>query len=96
MLSERLDPVSRTARWTAAARARESERPDRLFDDPLATVLAGEAGRELLTRFEALSGGNPTLALRTRFFDDVLTDVTRDGRVRQVVLLASGMDARAD
>jgi hypothetical protein len=29
---------------------------------PLATVLAGEAGRELLTRFEALSGDNPTLA----------------------------------
>jgi O-methyltransferase involved in polyketide biosynthesis len=44
---DRLDPVARTARWTAAERARESARPDRLFEDPLAEVLAGEPGRAL-------------------------------------------------
>jgi PPM family protein phosphatase len=35
------DPVASTALWMAAERARESARPDRLFDDPLAERLAG-------------------------------------------------------
>src|SRR5215469_1021804 len=33
--------VIETARWAAAQRARESERSDRLFSDPLAAALAG-------------------------------------------------------
>jgi O-methyltransferase involved in polyketide biosynthesis len=33
-----------TAKMTAAGRALESRRPDRLFDDPLAQALAGEDG----------------------------------------------------
>jgi O-methyltransferase involved in polyketide biosynthesis len=33
-----------TAKMTAAGRACESERPDRLFNDPLARALAGEEG----------------------------------------------------
>jgi methyltransferase (TIGR00027 family) len=35
------------------------------------------------------------IALRTRFFDDYLTRVTGRDAVRQVVLMASGLDARA-
>jgi len=35
-------PVIQTARWATAQRARESERSDRLFFDPLAKALAGE------------------------------------------------------
>ena len=38
-------PVIQTARWATAQRARESERSDRLFFDPLAKALAGEEGR---------------------------------------------------
>ena len=34
------NPIAPTSRWMAAARARESERGDRLFDDPLAAALA--------------------------------------------------------
>src|SRR5437660_1123019 len=34
------DPVASTALWMAAERARESARPDHLFDDPLAARLA--------------------------------------------------------
>jgi O-methyltransferase involved in polyketide biosynthesis len=40
-----MDPVALTSRWMAAARARESERPDRLFNDPLAAALAGPVGK---------------------------------------------------
>jgi len=94
--SDGLDPVAGTARWTAAERARESARPDRLFDDPLAMVLAGQAGQALA---EAMRGDgtfdNPALAIRTRFFDDVITDAVTARGMRQVVLVAAGMDTRA-
>ena len=32
-------PVALTSRWIAAARANESARPDRLFNDPFAATL---------------------------------------------------------
>ena len=41
-----------TARWTAAARAQESARTDRLFDDPLAAILAGDLGRAVLAQMQ--------------------------------------------
>ncbi len=86
-----LDPLGLTARWTAAARARETGREDRLFEDPLAELLAGEEGRMLL---EAEPQDNPYLAIRTRWFDDWLRQATDDG-IRQVVIVAAGMDTRA-
>lgn len=39
-----MEGVSATARWTAAARAVESRRPDALFTDDLAEALAGPEG----------------------------------------------------
>ncbi|HVF01560.1 MAG TPA: class I SAM-dependent methyltransferase, partial [Rubrobacteraceae bacterium] len=47
------NPIAPTSRWMAAARARESERADRLFDDPLAAALAGPEGVAWLERMEA-------------------------------------------
>jgi methyltransferase (TIGR00027 family) len=85
---------SGTAYWIAAARARESERADRLFDDPYARVLAGAGGRAALAASEDVSGGeNEFLPIRTRFFDDVLLDEA--DRLDQVVLLGAGFDTRA-
>jgi methyltransferase (TIGR00027 family) len=96
-----MDPVSRTARLTAAARARESRRPDRLFDDPLAEALAGPEGFALMERLEtaarppgaSTSAQNPYIAIRTRYFDDFLTAAA--AQLRQVVLVAAGLDTRA-
>jgi methyltransferase (TIGR00027 family) len=82
----------------AAARARESERPYRLFDDPLAAALAGPEGFAWLERMEPVPRfGGPALyvVVRTRFFDDFLLYACWGAGVRQVVLLAAGMDARA-
>lgn len=85
---------SGTAHWIAAARARESERADRLFDDPYASALAGTIGRAVLEASERASGGdNQFLPIRTRFFDDVLLDDS--DRLDQVVLLGAGFDTRA-
>lgn len=81
-----------TACWTAAARAAESARADRLFNDPWADVLAGAIGK---TWLESHSEFCDPLAIRTRFFDDFLLDATSVHRIRQVVILAAGMDTRA-
>jgi methyltransferase (TIGR00027 family) len=91
-----LGGVGETARWMAAARARESRRPDRLFDDPFAEALAGPDGPGLLTHFHpshANDDGNPYLAIRTRWFDDFLRDLVVEGS--QVVGLGAGLDTRA-
>src|SRR3712207_6704512 len=93
-----MDPVGMTSRWVAAARARESQRPDRLFDDPLAVALAGPEGFAWLDDMErAQPWGQPALyaVVRTRFFDEFLLRASWGAGARQVVLLAAGMDARA-
>lgn len=88
------DPVAQTARWTAAARAAERLRADRLSDDPYAEALAGPRGAELLERYGG-GGVLPYLAIRTRFYDDAITRLAADHELRQVVMLAAGLDTRA-
>lgn len=89
--------LASTAQWTAAARARESTRVDRLFEDPFAAELAGPEGQALLRDMEQVTGTfreNPYLAIRTRFFDAVVDDHVAS-EPAQVVLLAAGLDTRA-
>src|SRR5438132_13080729 len=80
-----MDSAIETARWTAAVRARENRRPDRIFEDPWAEVLAGDA----------IADESPNAVIRTRFFDEFLARATAGQGIRQIVLVASGMDARA-
>ncbi len=81
-----------TSRWTASARALESAREDALFHDPWATALAGEVGATWLAERQ----GNVTpMIIRTRYFDDFLLRVTGQEGIRQVVILAAGLDTRA-
>jgi methyltransferase (TIGR00027 family) len=83
-----------SAFWVAAVRARESARPDRLFDDPWAAALAGERGVSMMAASERATGGeNAFLPVRVRYFDDAITAAVADG-VRQVVLLGAGLDTR--
>ncbi|TCK26103.1 class I SAM-dependent methyltransferase [Pseudonocardia endophytica] len=89
-MSTDLDPVATTSRITAAIRAAESARPDRLFDDPLAGTLAGDVGRAIAARIDS----GDVIPVRTRFDDDGLRTAV-DAGVRQVVLVAAGMDTRA-
>jgi methyltransferase (TIGR00027 family) len=87
--------VASTGLLVAAIRARESARDDRLFNDPFADTLAGDAGRELLAAAIASAGERATvqIVVRTRFLDEALLRATAEGT--QVVILAAGMDARA-
>lgn len=82
-----------TAYWTAAVRARESERQDRLFSDPWAALLAGEAGS---TWIESKSADSVLpIVLRTRFFDDFLIHISSQLAINQFVIVAAGLDTRA-
>lgn len=82
-----------TARWTAGSRARESLREDRLFNDPWAGLLAGKEGKEW-TEHRSTDQGT-SVVVRTRFFDDFLQRVTAQHAIRQIVLMAAGLDTRA-
>jgi len=70
-------------------RARESERADALFSDPLAALFAGEEGFAWLDRLGPSAPLWPVI--RTRFLDDLLRDVP----LKQLVLVAAGFDTRA-
>jgi methyltransferase (TIGR00027 family) len=83
-----------TAHWIAAARARESARPDRLFDDPFADALAGELGYRIMAASEQAGGNgeNRFIPVRVKWFDDVISSAAAPQS--QVVLLGAGLDTR--
>jgi methyltransferase (TIGR00027 family) len=98
-----LDAVERTALLTAALRAAETRRQDRIYADPYAAGLAGDLGPALLAEIHAATFPAHTPrtlpstpdynAIRTRFFDDHLQAEAL--RTRQIVLAPAGMDSRA-
>ncbi|MDQ1518492.1 MAG: hypothetical protein QOE80_4322 [Actinomycetota bacterium] len=91
-----------TALGVAWVRATESQRPDRLFDDPLAARFLAASGWKPpdLTGLPADDTTRALLVLaqsvvvRTRFLDDLLADAWAGG-CRQFVILGAGLDARA-
>lgn len=103
-----IDDVGWTAVYVAWARAQESRRPDRLYNDPLAAdfvAAATELSKESplpLEQEQSHDGLLATLmnsmvdylAIRTLFFDRYFQQAMNAG-VRQVVLFAAGLDARA-
>ncbi|MER5704065.1 SAM-dependent methyltransferase [Micromonospora sp. NPDC002296] len=88
-----MDDISYTAQWTAAARARETERPDGIVRDGYARQLAEPRGFELLDRYQG-AGVADFVAVRTRYIDDALVRLLAETGIRQVVMLANGMDVR--
>lgn len=81
------------ARWTAAVRAKEHERGDRLSEDPWAAALAGPEGAAWIA--DSSPDSVIPIVIRTRFFDEWIASVLDDGRRQQVELLAAGRDTRA-
>jgi methyltransferase (TIGR00027 family) len=90
----------------AAARAAESQRRDPLISDPLAALLISPPEiANAVERTAAINGQVPELAAahrraidyevaRSRYFDAYFADVTAAG-IRQVVVVAAGLDSRA-
>jgi methyltransferase (TIGR00027 family) len=103
--------VGSTAVLVAAARASETDRPDALIRDPYARILVEGAGTGMWEHFldasisDRLTEADPEAvamfthmlnyqAVRTHFFDAFFTEATAAG-IRQIVILASGLDSRA-
>lgn len=99
--------VGATATMVAASRALASREPDPLLDDQFAEPLVRAVGHPFFVRM--LDGQIPLdnddmpmtlqqrreqITVRTRFFDDFLQAATSAG-IRQAVILAAGLDARA-
>jgi methyltransferase (TIGR00027 family) len=85
--------VSDTARWVAVYRARESARPDALFHDPYAQLLAGERGQAIAAFMPRQARSGWPLIARTKLIDDLIL-ATIDQGCDCVVNLAAGFDTR--
>ncbi|HEX3678167.1 MAG TPA: SAM-dependent methyltransferase, partial [Galbitalea sp.] len=105
------ESVGATALGVAGGRAKETQSADPLISDPYAKLFLDAAGdgiwrvylddelpAELVEldpqfedRMQAMLGYT---ACRTKFFDEYFLAATRDG-IRQVVILAAGLDSRA-
>ncbi|WP_343571699.1 class I SAM-dependent methyltransferase [Mycobacterium sp.] len=101
--------VGATATMVAAGRAMATKDPQALINDPFAEPLVRAVGLDFFVkmidgdvdvsmfpdsspeRMQAIVDG---MGLRTKYFDDYLLDAAGAG-VRQVVILAAGLDARA-
>ena len=103
--------VGTTAVMVAAARAGETDRDEPLIRDPYARILVAGAGSgawgymlddEFVAKVAAADPEAAAIfehmgnyqAVRTHFFDDFFAKATAAG-IRQIVILASGLDSRA-
>jgi len=93
MPGELIENVSDTAFWVAYYRAVESKRPDRLFRDPLAGVLAGERGERIARSMPMSFWTQWTVVMRTCIIDDFIRQAIANG-VDTVVNLGAGLDTR--
>jgi methyltransferase (TIGR00027 family) len=89
-----IEHISDTARWVAVYRAMETARPDAIFRDPYASLLAGERGTAIV---DAMPHGRSrawTMIVRTAVFDEILLELVRGRQADLVLNLAAGLDAR--
>lgn len=98
--------VGATATLVAAARAAATRLPDPLIDDPYAEPLVRAVGVDFFTRMATGDIGaddqaamgvrrmTANMAARTRYFDEFFMSAA-DAGLRQAVILAAGLDARA-
>ena len=101
--------VGATATGVAVGRALGSRGPNALINDPFAEPLVRAVGVDFFTRIatgeldpeQVDDNGNfgmkrmgDMMGVRTRFFDDFFMAAANEG-IRQAVILASGLDARA-
>ena len=101
--------VGATATAVAAGRALATMDPRHLIDDPFADPLVRAVGIDFFIKMidgeldptlfddvapERVQGMIDGMAVRAKFFDDYFVSATDSG-IRQAVILASGLDARA-
>lgn len=93
MPEQLIGDVSDTAFWVAHYRAVEGERPDALFHDPLAGVLAGERGKKIAEAMPMTFWTGWSVVLRTCIIDDYVRQAIAEG-VETILNLGAGLDTR--
>jgi methyltransferase (TIGR00027 family) len=88
-----IEHVSDTAFWVAHYRALETERPDALFHDPLARILAGDRGKKIAHTMPMPLMTGWTVVIRTCIIDDYIRLAVAQG-VDTVLNLGAGLDTR--
>ena len=102
-----MDPIAYTAQIVAAKRAIEQTLPHPLGQDPYAGTLAGHEVNHLVAKWQRVADQQGRslqdvilkrtryIAIRTYFFDHLLTTTLPRLSNPQVVILGSGLDTRA-
>jgi len=93
-VTTQLTNVSDTAVWVAVYRALESQRPDAVFQDPFAKMLAGERGFEMVAKIPQGLSGSWAVVSRTVVFDQWIAELIKNKAIANVVNFAAGLDAR--
>lgn len=88
-----IENVSDTAFWIAHYRALETERPDALFRDPLAAVLAGDQGKRIAHAMPMPFMTGWVVVIRTCIIDDYVRLALAQG-IDAVLNLGAGLDTR--
>lgn len=96
--------VSSTAHLVAYVRGMEAEvhKEKKLFEDPYASILAGEVGERSLKIADEGDTWTPaqkkrflnSISIRTRTIDDHVINCIEDHTVDQIVVLGAGLDTR--
>ncbi len=86
--------VSDTSYWVAYYRAKESERPDAMFRDPLAKILVGERGKRIAESMADLGRHTEWAVIsRTVIIDEFIQELISEG-VTAVLNIGAGLDTR--
>jgi methyltransferase (TIGR00027 family) len=85
--------VSDTAYWIAHLRSVETQRPDALFRDPLAGLLAGERGKDIANSMPHPYATRWAIVMRTYIIDAFIRQAIREG-ADAVLNLGAGLDTR--
>lgn len=91
---ELISDVSDTSYWVAYYRAKETDRPDAIFKDPLAKTLIGEHGKNIaLSMPKAARMTEWVVVSRTVIIDRFIASLVAQG-VDTVINLGAGLDTR--
>jgi methyltransferase (TIGR00027 family) len=86
--------ISETAYLVAMYRALESERPDALFQDSWARLLAGGKGQILVEMLGDKQQAANIIATRTHIIDRTIEQLVKSKQIDTIVNLGAGLDTR--
>lgn len=86
--------ISDTAHLVAMYRALETERPDALFQEPFARLLAGGKGEMLMEVLGDKRNGTNAIAVRTYVIEELIVQLVNSEGIDTVLNLGAGLDTR--